>query len=70
MYSINVGAFAYLCNLYLYSLYDFLKQCGRPYYLGKCKCGADIGGQGHILHAGNRQDMGSEFFWCFVCRIQ
>ena len=40
----------------------FYEQCGRPYYLGKCKCGADIGGQGHKLHAGNRQDTGSEFF--------
>ncbi|XP_035692571.1 E3 ubiquitin-protein ligase rnf213-alpha-like [Branchiostoma floridae] len=29
-------------------------DCTRPYYTGKCHCGADIGGTGHKLLTGNR----------------
>ncbi|XP_053396009.1 E3 ubiquitin-protein ligase rnf213-alpha-like [Mercenaria mercenaria] len=35
-------------------------NCGRPYVVARCKCGAEIGGQGHNLLASNTQDTGRD----------
>ncbi|XP_053396335.1 E3 ubiquitin-protein ligase rnf213-alpha-like isoform X2 [Mercenaria mercenaria] len=35
-------------------------NCGRPYVVARCKCGAEIGGQGHKLLASNTQDTGRD----------